>query len=484
MKIRLLSLLLVLTKILTAQTFTEMTGTPFAGVKWGSIAFSDVNGDGHDDVLITGRKIPAERIAKLYTNDGTGIFTEMTGTPFDGVQWGSIAFSDVNGDGHNDVLITGENSSLWRITKLYTNDGTGIFTEMTGTPLDSVYNSCIAFSDVNGDGHKDVLITGVNRSAEQIAKLYTNDGTGTFTEMMGTPFDPVWFSSIAFSDVNGDGHEDVLITGENSSLERVAKLYTNDGTGIFTEMTGTPFTGVHTGSIAFSDVNGDGYDDVLITGDSSYVEPIAKLYTNDGTGTFTEMTGTPFDAVWFGSIAFSDVNGDGHDDVLITGKNSSLERVAKLYTNDGTGTFTEMTGTPFDGVDDSSIAFSDVNGDGHDDVLITGQNSAFELIAKLYINDGGASSIEDINNGMSPDFILFPNPSTPSTLFLSYHSTEMSEVTIKIYNANGILQGQQKEFVLTGQQTFSIDIATLSKGAYSLELDNGKRKGVAKFIVQ
>ena len=431
MKIRLLSLLLVLTKILTAQTFTEMTGTPFAGVKWGSIAFSDVNGDGHDDVLITGRKIPAERIAKLYTNDGTGIFTEMTGTPFDGVQWGSIAFSDVNGDGHNDVLITGENSSLWRITKLYTNDGTGIFTEMTGTPLDSVYNSCIAFSDVNGDGH-----------------------------------------------------EDVLITGENSSLERVAKLYTNDGTGIFTEMTGTPFTGVHTGSIAFSDVNGDGYDDVLITGDSSYVEPIAKLYTNDGTGTFTEMTGTPFDGVWNNSIAFSDVNGDGHDDVLITGKNSSLERVAKLYTNDGTGTFTEMTGTPFDGVDDSSIAFSDVNGDGHDDVLITGQNSAFELIAKLYINDGGASSIEDINNGMSPDFILFPNPSTPSTLFLSYHSTEMSEVTIKIYNANGILQGQQKEFVLTGQQTFSIDIATLSKGAYSLELDNGKRKGVAKFIVQ
>ena len=143
-----------------------------------------------------------------------------------------------------------------------------------------------------------------------------------------------------------------------------------------------------------------------------------------------------------------------------------------------------MTGTPFDAVWFGSIAFSDVNGDGHDDVLITGQNSAFELIAKLYINDGGASSIEDLNNGMSLDFILFPNPSTPSTLFLSYHSTEMSEVTIKIYNANGILQGQQKEFVLTGQQTFSIDIATLSKGAYSLELDNGKRKGVAKFIVQ
>ena len=431
MKIRLLFLLLVLTQILTAQTFTEMTGTPFAAVEYGSIAFSDVNGDGHDDVMITGRKTGGERIAKLYTNNGTGVFTEMTDTPFDGVQWGAIAFSDINGDGYNDVIITGENSLLWRITKLYTNDGTGIFTEMTGTNIDSVYNSSIAFSDVNSDGHKDVLITGVNGSAERIAKLYTNDGTGTFTEMIGSPFDGVWFSSIAFSDVNGDGQDDALITGKNSSGAHIAKLYTNDGTGIFTEMTSTPFAGVYRGSMAFSDVNSDGYDDVLITGDRSNVQPSTKLYINDGTGTFTEMTGTPFDGVKFGSVAFSDVNGDGQDDVLITG-----------------------------------------------------ENSAGELIAKLYINNGVPSSIENLNNGISLDFMLFPNPSPPVTLFLSYHSAEISEVTIKVYNANGILQRLQKEFAITGQQTFSIDIATLSKGDYSIELDNGKRKGVAKFIVQ
>ena len=484
MKIRLLFLLLVLTQILTAQTFTEMTGTPFAAVEYGSIAFSDVNGDGHDDVMITGRKTGGERIAKLYTNNGTGVFTEMTDTPFDGVQWGAIAFSDINGDGYNDVIITGENSLLWRITKLYTNDGTGIFTEMTGTNIDSVYNSSIAFSDVNSDGHKDVLITGVNGSAERIAKLYTNDGTGTFTEMIGSPFDGVWFSSIAFSDVNGDGQDDALITGKNSSGAHIAKLYTNDGTGIFTEMTSTPFAGVYRGSMAFSDVNSDGYDDVLITGDRSNVQPSTKLYINDGTGTFTEMIGTPFDDVWLSAIAFSDVNSDGHDDVLITGLNSELERTAKLYINDGTGTFTEMTGTPFDGVKFGSVAFSDVNGDGQDDVLITGENSAGELIAKLYINNGVPSSIENLNNGISLDFMLFPNPSPPVTLFLSYHAAEISEVTIKVYNANGILQRLQKEFAITGQQTFSIDIATLSKGDYSIELDNGKRKGVAKFIVQ
>ena len=50
------------------------------------------------------------------------------------------------------------------------------------------------------------------------------------------------------------------------------------------------------------------------------IAPIAKLYLNDGTGNFTEETGTPFEGVGDGSIAFSDVNGGCNSDVLIIGK--------------------------------------------------------------------------------------------------------------------------------------------------------------------
>ena len=70
------------------------------------MAFSDVNGDGTSDVLITGRSCPFVSIAKLYTNDGTGMFTEMPGTPFEGISDGSIAFTDINGDNDQDLLIT------------------------------------------------------------------------------------------------------------------------------------------------------------------------------------------------------------------------------------------------------------------------------------------------------------------------------------------------------------------------------------------
>jgi hypothetical protein len=482
MKSKLLFLFLIPTQILFAQTFTEKTGTPFEGVRAASVAFSDVNGDGYDDVLITGENNATLPIAKLYTNNGAGIFSEITPAVFDAVSRSAIAFSDVNGDGYDDVLITGRDTSFESNTQLYTNDGTGHFTKMTNTPFDSVYSGAVAFSDVNGDGHHDLLITGVNQSLKKVAKLYTNDGTGTFTEVTGTPFEGVMHSSIAFSDVNGDTHEEVLMTGINSVGEYTTKLYTNDGTGNFTEVTGTPFPAIAYGAVVFSDVNGDGYRDVLMSGEDSAQTRITKLYTNDGTGTFTEILGTPFDGAFYSSLAFSDINGDGYDDVLLTGVSSSDMIISKLYTNDGTGTFTELPGTPFAIVWFGSLAFSDVNNDGNTDVLIVGGGIG-ENVAKLYLNNE-ASSAGDIAAQVSLDLTLSPNPATASTLLLNYNSTEKSDIILKVYTPNGSLLLQQQTNAVTGPQTFSLDISTLSSGTYFLELDNGTQKGVAQFLIR
>ena len=461
------------------------TGTSFNGVKLSSVAFTDVDSDNDQDVLITGQNSSRELISELYFNDGFGNFTQSTNTPFDGVAISSIAFADVDNDSDQDVLITGEkNNSFEKISKLYINDGLGNFTELIGTPFDGVSLSSIAFADVDGDNDQDVLITGA-KSGGRIAKLYTNDGLGNFTEILGTPFDGVEVGSIAFSDIDGDNDQDVLITGEHSR-ERITKLYTNDGLGNFIEIFGTPFEGVAFSSIAFADVDGDNHQDVLITGlkDSSSDEPISKLYTNDGFGNFTEMDGTPFQGVWYSSIAFRDVDGDNDQDVLISGLNNSEDPISKLYTNDGFGNFAELIGTPFDNVEVGSVAFADVDEDNDQDVLITGQNSFGRRIAKLYTNDGIFSSIDNVESDINLDVIVFPNPSQSSTLYLNYNSTEISEIDVKVYNMHGVLLSLQEEFASVGQQTFSVDIKSLAKGNYFIELDNGDHKGIAKFIVQ
>jgi hypothetical protein len=373
----------------TAQNFVEansITGFDnlLQNVTQSAIAFSDVNLDGKPDLLITGNSGGGVKIAKLYINNGSN-YDEVSGTPFTGVDNGSVAFSDVNGDGYPDVLISGStNTSGILIAKLYTNNGIN-FTEVTGTPFPGMEDGDIAFSDVNGDDKPDVLLVGRNGFVpSDYAKLYTNSGTN-FTEVT-TPFIGVGSSSCVFGDVNLDGKPDVLIMGsdtdENSPIgaaNNITKLYTNSGTN-FTEIA-TPFIASRFGTAAIQDMNADGKPDVIIVGEDQG-SGVAKLYTNSGTN-FDEV-GTAIAGRYYSSTAVGDLNGDGQPDVLVAGTDFGSGATTKLYTNSGLN-FMEVTSTPFVNLFNSAVAFKDVNADGKLDVLLTGTNSS-NPFSKLYIS--------------------------------------------------------------------------------------------------
>lgn len=375
--------------------FTEVINTPFVEVTYGSVAFSDINNDSYVDILISGVINQDEPVTKLYTNDGNGNFSEVINTPFIELNGESVAFSDVDDNGSLDLLVTGVNSLNQSKAYLYVNDGNGDFTMVTGSTFANVSSSAIAFSDVNGDGYEDVLITGSTFfNYDPVSKLYNNDGNGNFIEVLNTPFDAVDRSAIKFADIDNDGDEDVLITGLNIQNERISKLYTNDGSGNFTEVIGTSLVGVIFGSVAFADIDNDGDQDLLITGRSIPEQGITILYLNDGNGNFTQVTGTPFENVEYSSIAFADIDNDGDQDVLITGFNTDFIAISKLYTNDGNGNFTELLNTPFVGVNLSSVAFADIDGDGYKDLLITGITDDYESTTNLYKNEGNGNFSE------------------------------------------------------------------------------------------
>jgi len=355
-----------------------------SGFTFGSIALSDVDNDGDDDVLISGYNYNNDPITELYLNDSLGNFNLVSGTPFYGVYGSTIAFSDVDNDGDEDVLISGVNSSFVSITKLYLNNGLGSFTLVNGTSFTGVHVGSIGFSDVDNDGDEDVLITGLLINSIGISELYLNDGLGNFTLVSGTPFTGVRISSSVFFDVDNDGDEDVLISGSTifgTTNSPISELYLNDGLGNFTLDSITPFTRRY---IAVSDIDNDGDIDVLKVGSGNG----AELYKNDGLGNFTLVSGTSF--VGGSTIDFSDIDNDGDEDVLITGASS------KLYVNDGLGNFTLVSGTSFVSVNSSSCAFSDIDNDGDKDVFITGYSSSHgKRVSYLYLNDYFLSGCTD-----------------------------------------------------------------------------------------
>ena len=436
MKLKLVICILLLGQILPAQIFSEFPlQLPFEGVKNSSAALVDVDGDGNQDALITGFGNSGSHVFRLYLGDGQGNFSEKIDTPFEGFNQSVMAIADIDGDDDPDVVITGMASSGARISKLYTNDGQGNFTEAQNNPFDPLTDGSITFADVDGDTDLDLLITGASPTA-YLSKLFFNDGSGNFTESLDAPFADVGEGSAAFADIDNDGDQDVLITGiaPSASFDPISKLYQNDGLGNFTEISGTSFVPVINGATAFADIDGDNDPDVLITGESTSGEAVSELYINNGNGNFNLSTNNPIEENIDGSIAFADVDGDNDLDVIIvgiTGQNLTTI-ITKQYLNDGQGNFTELLNTPFDVINDGTIDFADVDGDNDLDVLLTGNNNySSSSISKLYFNDGqgnfsssapfkGASecsiAFADIDGDNDQDLLITGKELTPNSL--------------------------------------------------------------------
>ncbi|MFB6273688.1 MAG: FG-GAP-like repeat-containing protein [Salinibacter sp.] len=350
------------------------------GVSNSSTSIADVDGDGNLDLLITGFGANFNPTATLYLGDGQGGFTEA-GAGLTGVSNSSTSIADVDGDQNKDLLITGEDANGNETSTLYLGDGQGGFTE-AGAGLTGVSEGSTSIVDVDGDGNKDLLITGFDANGNRTATLYLGDGQGGFTEA-GAGLTGVSSSSTSIADVDGDGNQDLLITGDAANGPS-ATLYLGDGQGSFSEA-GAGLTGVSSSSISIADVDGDGNRDLLITGLDANLNPTATLYLGDGQGGFTEA-GAGLAGFFLGSTSIADVNGDQNKDLLITGRDVFANPTATLYLGDEQGGFTEAD-AGLTGVSSSSTSIADLYGDGDPDLLITGFGALFSRPStRIYVN--------------------------------------------------------------------------------------------------
>ena len=459
---------------LVAQNFSLVSGTTFTGTTDGSAHLVDIDGDGDLDFFNTGDKGGSgfQGIAELYTNDGAGNFTLVAGTPFPGIESASAAFADLDGDGDQDLILTGSISD-GRIANMYTNDGAGNFTLVTGTPFLDVSVGDVVIADLDSDTDLDVIISGYNTAATaRISVVYKNDGAGNFTIFTSNPaFSPANEGDVDVADVDGDGDVDLLITGDDGPGE-LTKLFINDGTGVFTEDTTASalFNDMRDSDADFADIDGDGDQDLLINGRFGSSDREAYLYTNNGSGVFTLVAGTPFFGGNAGTVDFFDADNDGDQDVLISGyENSSPNRNTRLYSNNGSGVFTEETSEAITGINNADIAIGDVDGNGTKDIIIVGYSTT--RITEMYKNSGAVLKLE--NTQIEKGLDIYPNP-TIGKLFISSQASKV--VKAKLFDITGRIVQNIKA------TTSMLDITNLPKGIYMLKLSFKDTSIVKKVI--
>jgi len=271
----------------------------------------------------------------LALNDGTGrlVLAAPGRVPATSGPGASTSLADVDGDGDPDVLIGGH----LRL-HLFLNDGRASFTETTAThlPAPRFTFGTPALSDVDGDGDLDLVlaIAGQNR-------LYVNDGSGRFADetLARLPTDNDETTFVVAGDVDDDGDADLLFANVAGAGQQ-SRLYLNDGSGRFADVSTThlPAAPLKTMTLALGDVDGDRDLDLVL---GNLYGPYSVLWTNDGSGRFQTSSLPP--AV--GPIVASrlaDVDGDGDLDLVLSQSRSATAR-PQLLCNDGRGTFVDVS---------------------------------------------------------------------------------------------------------------------------------------------
>ncbi len=200
------------------------------------VAF-DVDGDGDTDIVRGGFQI------QLLENDGVG-----------GVQESSLATNsargllqgDLDGDGDDDV-------ALERADVYLRNDGGTVFTPVALPPSGNA-GMRLRMGDLDGDGDLDFI----RGEGVSIVDVLRNDGTGTFFNVGPRGLLPFNFASPAeMLDFDLDGDLDFVVED---------KLLRNDGNLNFAFDPSVNPTGSDLGMELVTDLDGDGYPDLITQG--------------------------------------------------------------------------------------------------------------------------------------------------------------------------------------------------------------------------
>ncbi|MCA9272912.1 MAG: FG-GAP repeat protein [Phycisphaerales bacterium] len=382
----------------------------------------DVNGDGFDDVIAGAPRGDSNGIARVFSGaDGSELFTFIGDSSSDWFGYSVSGAGDVDGDGFYDLIVGARlddnNGSRSGSARVFSGaDGSVLYTFDGASSSNEFGYSVSGAGDVNGDGFDDLIVgerycCSSGGSEGRAGNAFVFSGAdGSVLHTFDGSTDPNAFGSVVSDagDVNGDGFDDLLIgeypDSSNGSFSGRASVLSGDDGAILFNFYGDNDRDFMGGSVSSAgDVNGDGFPDLIVGANGNDTNGSfagsARVFSGvDGSILYTFYGDDEFDLFGLSVSGAGDVNGDGYSDLLVG---------ARRDDNNGNDS---GSASVFSGADGSVLAT--FNGEGEDDIFGTSVSSAGDVngdgfddiaIGALGINDPIGSS-----SGYVKVFVVVP----------------------------------------------------------------------------
>lgn len=342
-----------------SSSVSDRISSPIAG---------DFNNDGFQDLLVT----TGLAELRLYLNDGAANFD--TYSVIASGAFSIPAIGDVDADGDLDIVFRPSSYAV-----VYINNGLGVFSDLGVSLQNGDGSTSVAkIIDVNGDGKTDLVLGTDNSGLIDESEIWLNTGTTgnpafTFSTSLTNPGGAV--NSIAIGDVDDDGDIDIALGAGSWN----GKYFLNNNDGTWSEQ--ADFSG-YCGGVRLIDWDQNGTLDLVNV--DNYNNWGVQVRYNDGDGNFDAtptlvIAGQPG---LFGNAAFSDLNADGFLDVVST----NWGGYAQVFISNGCA-LTQESGCAYRlGRADNGVVTADFDNNGKPDVFC-GARDTKSTFAMNYLDD-------------------------------------------------------------------------------------------------